>query len=89
MYFQWEGQEKILLCKKGGHYMKNKNIGAAFCQLNLISEKAHIEKNFIACFAHLVFYKIHISGAANCHAPVQYAKYVFFFFFFLFSWQSS
>ena len=25
-YFQGEGQEKILLCK-GGHYMKNKNIG--------------------------------------------------------------
>ena len=27
MYFQREGQEKILLCKGGGHYMKNKNIG--------------------------------------------------------------
>ena len=26
-YFQEEGQEKILLCKEGGHYMKNKNIG--------------------------------------------------------------
>ena len=26
-YFQGEGQEKILLCKVGGHYMKNKNIG--------------------------------------------------------------
>ena len=26
-YFQDEGQEKILLCKGGGHYMKNKNIG--------------------------------------------------------------
>ena len=25
-YFQGEGQEKILLCK-GGHHMKNKNIG--------------------------------------------------------------
>ena len=25
-YFQGEGQEKILLCK-GGHYMKNKNMG--------------------------------------------------------------
>ena len=25
-YFQGEGQEKILLCKRG-HYMKNKNIG--------------------------------------------------------------
>ena len=30
------------------------------------------------------FIKIHTSGAANCHAPVQYANYVFFFFFFLF-----
>ena len=26
-YFQGEGQEKILLCKGGYHYMKNKNIG--------------------------------------------------------------
>ena len=26
-YFQGEGQEKILLCKGGGHYMKNKNMG--------------------------------------------------------------
>ena len=26
VYFQGEGQEKILLCK-GGHYMKNKNTG--------------------------------------------------------------
>ena len=26
-YFQGEGQEKILLCKGEGHYMKNKNIG--------------------------------------------------------------
>ena len=33
-YFQGEGQEKILLCKGGGHYMKNKNIGDVFCQLN-------------------------------------------------------
>ena len=37
-YFQGEGQEKILLCK-GGHCMKNKNIGRdVFCQLNLISK---------------------------------------------------
>ena len=69
-----------------------------FCQLNLISKKglnaklrkkckkiSNIEKFSLARFAHSAFYKIHISGAANRHAPVQYAKYVvvvFFFFFF-------
>ena len=37
-YFQGEGQEKILLCK-GGRYMKKKNIGGVFFQLNLISKK--------------------------------------------------
>ena len=37
--FQGEGQEKILLCKGWDHYMKNKNIGGVFCQLNLISKK--------------------------------------------------
>ena len=51
-------------------------------------EKSNIEKNFLARFAHSAFYKIHISGAANRHAPVQYAKYDWlffssFFFFFL------
>ena len=30
-YFQAEGQEKILLCK-GGHYMRNKNMGG--CVVN-------------------------------------------------------
>ena len=71
--------------------MKNKNIGGVFCQLNLISKKgpnakmrkksqklSNIEKIFLARFAHSAFNKIHISGAANRHAPVQYAKYVFF-----------
>ena len=43
----------------------------------------NIETFFLARFAHSAFYKIHISGAANRHAPVQYAKYVFFCFFFL------
>ena len=75
--------------------MKNKTIGGVFCQLNLISKKgpnakmrkkckqlSNIEKFFLARFAHSAFYKIHISGAANRHAPVQYAE-VFFFFFFL------
>ena len=48
---------------------------------------SNIEKIFLARFAHSAFYKIHIIGAANRHAPVQYAKYVLFFF--LFSKQSS
>ena len=43
-----------------------------------------LKKFFLARFAHSAFYKIHISGAANRHAPVQYAKYVVFFFFFFF-----
>ena len=88
--FQEEGQEKILLCKGVSTlYMKNKKIGGgSFCQLNLISKKgpnakklSNIEKHFLTRFAHSAFYKIHISGAANRHAPFQYAKYVFFFFF--------
>ena len=42
---------------------------------------------FLARFAYSAFYKIHIAGSANRHAPVQYAKCYFFFFFF--SKQSS
>ena len=37
-----------------------------------------LKKTFLARFAHSAFYKIHISVAADRHAPVQYAKYVFF-----------
>ena len=40
-----------------------------------------IEKIFLARLAHSAFYKNYISGAADRHAPVQYAKYVFFPFF--------
>ena len=75
--------------------MKNKNIGGVFCQ-SLVSKKgpnakmrkkckkkkiSNIEKLFLPRFAHSAFYRIHISGAANRHAPVQYAKYVLFCFF--------
>ena len=38
-------------------------------------------KKILARGAHSAFYKIHISGAANRHAPVQYAKYVVGVFF--------
>ena len=70
-----------------------------FCQLNMITKKgpnakmlkkckkiSNIEKIFLARFAHSAFYKIHISGAANHDASVQYAKYdwLFFLLFFLF-----
>ena len=41
---------------------------------------SNIEKCFHARFAHSAFYKIHISGAANRYAPVQYAKYAVVFF---------
>ena len=60
-----------------------------FCQLNLMSKKgpnakkaqklSNIEIFFLARFAHSAFYKIHISGAANRHAPVQNEKHVVFF----------
>ena len=43
---------------------------------------SNVENVFLARFAHSAFYTIHISGAANRHAPVQYAKYVVFFSFF-------
>ena len=43
-----------------------------------IKKLSNIEKIFLSCFAHSAFYKIHISGAANRHAPVQYANYVDF-----------
>ena len=71
--------------------MKNKNMEGY--QLNLICKKgpnaklrkkckkiSSIENFFLARFAHSAFYKIHISGAANRHAPVQYAKYAVVFF---------
>ena len=45
-------------------------------------KKSNVEKCFLARFDHSAFYKIHISKAANRHAPVQYAKYVFFSCFF-------
>ena len=64
--------------------MKNKNIEGVFCQLNLISKKgsnakmrkkcikiSNVETFFVDHFAHSAFYKIHISGAAIRHAPVQ------------------
>ena len=42
-------------------------------------KKKKKKKCLLARFAHSAFYKIHISKAANHHAPVQYAKYVVFF----------
>ena len=87
-YFQGEGQENILLCK-GGLYMKNKNIAGGVLSTQPDQQKSpnakmrkkckklsNIEVFFLARFAHSAFYKIHISGAANRHATVQYAKYV-------------
>ena len=86
MYFQGEGQEKILLCRGGGggSLHEKQEYRSDVCHLNLISKKgpnakmrkkckklSNIDKFFLARFAHLAFYKIHISGAANRHAPVQ------------------
>ena len=77
--------------------MKNKNIGGCLLSTQPDQQKrpqcknaqkiqkiSNIEIFFLARFAHSAFYKIHISGAANRHAPVEYAKYVVFFFLFLF-----
>ena len=81
--------------------MKNKNIGGGDvlstqpdqqkgpnAKMRQKMQNIIIENFFLARFAHSAFYKIHISGAADRHAPVQYAKNVFCFFF-LFSQQSS
>ena len=72
--------------------MKNKNIGGGGVlstqpdqqkrpQCKNVKKLTNIEKNFLARFAQSAFYKMHISGAANRHSPVQYAKYVVFFSF--------
>ena len=106
--------KKKYCCVRGGrgHYIKNKNIGGCVFQLSLVSKKGpnakmrKKAKNYqtLVIFSSLIlltrhFYKIHISGAANRHAPVQYAKYFLFIFFlffmylfiylFIFSKQSS
>ena len=70
--------------------MKNKNIGGCVFSTQPDQQKrpqcknaqkiSNNEKFFLARFAHSAFHRIHISGAANRHAPVQYAKYVLFFF---------
>ena len=63
--------------------MKNKNKGGVLSthpdqqkrtQCKNAKKLSYIEKFFLAFFAHSAFYKIHISGAANRHVPVQYAK---------------
>ena len=77
--------------------MKNKNIGGCVLSTQPDQQKgpnakmrkkckklSNIENIFLARFVHSAFYKIHISGAANRHAEVQYAKYVVVFFFFFF-----
>ena len=75
--------------------MKNKNIEGCVLSTQPDQHKrpqckkckkkiSNIENFFLPRFAHSAFYKIHITRAANRHAPVQYAKYVFFFFFFFF-----
>ena len=62
--------------------MKNKNIGGCVLSTQPDQQKwpqcktaqklkklSNIENFFLARFAHSAFYKIHISGAANRHAP--------------------
>ena len=89
---------------KGGHYMKNKNIGrGGLVNSTWSAKKALMQKcakkkrkkkyQTLKKFSSLVsltrhFYKIHFSGAANRHAPVRYAKYVVFFFSFFFFLQA-
>ena len=79
--------KKKYCCVRGDHFMKNKNIGGVFCQFNLISKKCPNAKMRKKCKKLSNIENFHISGAANRHAPVQYAKYVFVFlllFFLLF-----
>ena len=59
------------------------------CAKNAKKKKLNIENILLARYAYSGFYKIHISGAANRHAQVQFAKYVFFFFFFFSFFLSS
>ena len=66
--------------------MKITNIGGCVLSTQPYQQKrpqckklSNIENIFLARFAYSAFYKIHIFGAANRHAPVQYAKYVVFF----------
>ena len=47
-------------------------------------KSSNIEKIFLARFAHSAFYKIHISGAANCMPQFNMQNMLFFFFFFSF-----
>ena len=100
VYFQGEGQEKILLRKGGGHYMKNKNIGGGvFCQLNLISKKgpsAKVRKNAkiyqtlkkFSSLVSLTRYFTKFIFLEQLTAMPQYNMQTMFFFFF-FSKQSS
>ena len=95
-YFQGEGQEKYCCVRGRGLYKKNKNIGGCILstqpdqqtrpQYKNAQKKckklSNIEKKILARVAYTAFYKFHISGAANRHAPVQHAKYVVFFPFF-------
>ena len=87
--FRGRVKKKYCCVSEGGHYMKNKNIGECVLLTQPDQQKGHnakmrkMQKNyqtlktiFLAPFAHLAFYKIHISGAANRHALVQYVKYV-------------
>ena len=93
-YFQGEGQEKILLCKGRGHYIKKKNIGRCALSIQPDHQKrpkcknaqkmqkkiSNIEKIFLARFAHSAFYKIHISGASNRHSQFNMQNMLLFFF---------
>ena len=70
-----------LISKKSQMQKKTKKKKTQKCK-----KLSNIENIFLPRFDHSAFYKIHMSGAVNRHAPGQYAKYVFLF---LFSKQSS
>ena len=96
--FRGRVKKKYYCVRGGGSRPENKNIGGCVLSIQPDQQKrpqckkcakmqnklSNIEKIFLARFAHSAFYKIHIFGAANPHAPVQYAKYVVFFLFFFF-----
>ena len=58
-----------LISKKGLNAKKKRKK----CKKKKKKKISNIEKFFLTRFAHSAFYKIHISGVASRHAPIQYA----------------
>ena len=86
-YFQGEGQEKILLCKGGGHYMKNKNIGGCVLSTQPDQQKRSQCKNVKKLLVSLTRHFTKSIFLEQLTAMPQFNMQICFFF--LFSKQSS